>query len=770
VIAHLQWALAWQRDEPPEAKLRKLEEVLALHAMPLPEVVPLFAALLSVPLAERYPPLNLTPQRQKQKTLEALLAWLLAEAARQPVLFIVEDLHWVDPSTVELLSLMVDQGPTARLCSLFTFRPDFTPPWMGHAHLTPLALGRLSRAQVEGMVQSITGGKALPPEVIQQIVIKTDGVPLFVEELTKAVLESGLLREEADRYELTGPLPTLAIPATLRDALMARLDQLGPAKAVAQVGATIGRQFAYELLRAVSALDDTTLQQELATLVEAELLYQRGLPPQAMYLFKHALIQDAAYQSLLRSTRQQYHEDIAQALAERFPETAETQPELLAHHYTEAGLGAQAIPYWQQAGRRVLERSAHVEAISHLTKGLEVLKTLPDTPERTQQELDLQTLLGSALMATKGYAAPEVEHTYARARELCQRVGETPRLFPVLWGLWAFYLVRAELQTARVLGEQLLRLAQSAQDPALLLEAHYALGDTLFWLGELIPARTHFEQSVALYDPQQHSSLASLYGEDAKVTSLSYLSWILWRLGYPHQALQKSQEALVLAQKLSHAHSLAFALFFATWLHQLLGEEGRLVQERAEAVITLSAEHGFVLWEAVGAILRGWALAEQGQGEEGMAQMRQGLAAFRATGTRTTHAGQLALVAEAYEKGGQMDKGLTLLAEALEAMHTTGDRSWEAELCWRKGELLLALSTENQTDAEACFQQALAVARRQQAKSWELRAAMSLGRLWQRQGKRNQARQVLAEVYGWFTEGFDTADLQEARALLEALG
>ena len=364
--------------------------------------MPLFAALLSLPLTADYAPLTVSPEQQKQQTLQALLTILLRIAAQQPVLFVMEDLHWVDPSTLELLSLLVDQGPTARILALLTFRPDFSPPWTGRAHLTQVTLPRLPRRQAAEMTGRVAHGKALPAEVVEQVVAKTDGVPLFVEELTKMVLESGLLQEREERYELTGPLPPLAIPATLHDSLMARLDRLAAVKGLAQLGATLGREFSYALLQAVSPWDEETLQRGLQQLVEAEFLYQRGLPPQATYLFKHALIQDAAYQSLLRSTRQQYHQRIAQVLEARFPEICETQPELLAHHYTEAGLLAQAIPYWQRAGQRAIERSANLEAIAHLTQGLEVLATLPDTPERAQQELDLQTTLGPALMATKG--------------------------------------------------------------------------------------------------------------------------------------------------------------------------------------------------------------------------------------------------------------------------------------------------------------------------------------------------------------------------------
>jgi predicted ATPase len=490
-----------QRDDTPEEKLRKLESLLAPYDISLPDVVPLFAALLSPPVPKRDPPLSLSPPQQRQKTLEAVLTVLLAMAAQQPVLVIVEDLHWIDPATLELLSLLIDQGSTARILTLLTCRPEFRPPWGIRSHVTSLTLNRLSRPQAEAMVARVAGGKLLPAEVIRQVAIKTDGVPLFVEELTKMLLESGLVREREASDELARPLPPLAIPATLHDSLMARLDRLAAVKQVAQLGATIGRSSASDLLRAVSSLDDATSQHALDQLVEAELLYRQGLPPQATYLFKHAPIQETAYQSLVKGTRQYYHQRIVQVLEARFPEIAATQPKLVAQHYTEAGLTAQAISYWQRAGQRAIERSANLEAIRHLTKGLEMLKTLPDSSERAQQELVLQTALGPALMAPKGFGAPELAAAYRRARELCQQVGEPPQLFPVLGGLVPFYVMRGELQTARELREQMLSLAQRVQDPAGLGNAHITLGNALFFLGEWDSARPHLEQGIALYNP-----------------------------------------------------------------------------------------------------------------------------------------------------------------------------------------------------------------------------------------------------------------------------
>jgi class 3 adenylate cyclase/predicted ATPase len=777
-------ALLFQQGDTSETKLHKLETTLTHYGISFPDMVPLLASLLSLSLGDHYPPLSLSPQRQKQKTLEAVLTLSLQLAAQQPVLFIMEDLHWVDPSTLEFLHLLVDQGPTVRIFTLLTFRPDFQIPWGTRAHLTSITLNRLPRRQVERMIERVTGGKILPTEVMQQVVTKTDGVPLFVEELTKMILESGLLQERADCYVLTSPLPPLAIPTTLQDSLMARLDRLATVKEVAQLGATLGRTFPYALLQAVSSLDETTLQQALARLVEAELLYQRGLPPQATYIFKHALIQETAYQSLLKSTRQQYHQQIAQVLVDQFPEMVALQPELVAHHYTEAGLSAQAIVFWQRAGDQASERSAHVEAIAHLTRGLELLQTLPDTPERTQQELLLQVSLELAFRITKGYTAPEVSQTYARARELCQQVGETPQLSKVLYGLWIFYLGKAEFQTAHELGEQLFSLAQRYKDSDLILEAHRTLGATLFYLGDLSATRMHTEQGIALYNLQYHRAQALLYGFDPGVMCHSYAAWTLWLLGYPDQALQQSQEAVTLAQELSHPHSLAVAFNFTGVLH-LFRREGQVTQRWAEALITLAKTQVFPHWLASGTIHRGGAMVIQGQWEEGINQIQNGLTNWRALGIELSRASVLIWLAGAYGKAEKIEEGLRSLDEAAALVEKTGERFLEAEFYRLKGELLLQQSTAvgallaapmvgraslaPTEEAETCFHHALDIARRQQAKSLELRAAMSLSRLWQQQGKRAEAHELLAEIYGWFTEGFDTADLQEAKALLEEL-
>jgi predicted ATPase len=709
------------------------------------------------------------------------------------------------PSTLEVLNLVVDQAPTARLYVLLAFRPEFLPPWGNRSHLSQLTLTRLGRSQVEAMVERVTGSKALPSEVVQQIVVKTDGVPLFVEELTKMVLESGLLTEANGHYELTGLLPPLAIPSTLQDSLMARLDRLATTREIAQLGATLGREFSYELLQAILPLDEGTLQQGLRQLVDTELIYQRGLPPQATYLFKHALVQDTAYQSLLKSRRQQYHRQIAQVLEARFVETVETQPELVAHHYTEAGLPEHALPYWQRAGQRAAQQSAHREVIAHLSKALEVLTLLPALPERAEKELEIQMAVGPAFMALEGWAAAEVGRTYARARELCQQVGETPKLFPVLYGLWRYYNTRGKGDLARESGEQLVVLAQRQDDAALLLLARQALGSTLYFMGEFALARPYLEAAKDFHDDNQHRALALRYGTAPAVQCLAYGAQAMWFLGYPTQARHWAREAIRLAQRLTHSHSEAMAVYYTARL-EVLRRDAETAYERAQAAISLSTEQGFASFRAMATFMQGWARVEQGHKHEGLEQMHEGLRAIAATGNDVARPLVLGVLAEVHSQAGQCDAGWSCVTEALAAVEESGRRDYEAELHRLRGELTLAqsqaslgqvktsqdksedtdprpLTPDPQGEAERCFWKAIEIAQQQQAKSLELRATVSLARLWQQQAaqselrntdhvsraKLDEAHQMLSEIYGWFTEGFDTKDLQEAKALLEEL-
>jgi class 3 adenylate cyclase/predicted ATPase len=770
VITHLEHLLQFEPDDPPATKLAKLEAGLQPSGLPLAEVVPLFAGLLSVPLpAERHAPLTLTPHQQKQQTLDALVAWLAAEAERQPVLVAWEDLYWADPTTLEMLGLVIEQAPTVPMLHVLTYRPEFSPPWPPRSHITPLVLNRLERPQVEALIAHWAGGKRLPAAVVQHIVAKTDGVPLYVEELTKMLLASPLLREEPDEYVLTGPLRTVAIPDTLQDALMARLDQLNRAKEVAQLGAVLGREFAYELLQAIAPLDEEILQAGLAQLVAAELLYQRGRPPRARYLFKHALIQDAAYTSLLKSIRQQVHQQVAQVLEVRFPALVETQPELVAQHYTAAGCTEPAVVYWRRAGQQASDRSAYLEAISHLTTGIELLTTLPEAPVRTQHALTLHIALGAALQVTKGHAAPEVERAYTQAYALCQQVGEPPELVPVLFGLWRFYVVRPQLHTAREFGDTLLRLAQRTDDPALAVIAPYALGIVWFFLGALPTARLHLEAGIARYTPDQRRAPVFRIGLDPGITCRAFAALTVWFLGYPDQALAHLHEALALAHELAHPYTLAHARYMAAMVSQMR-RDVPAVHEHAEAAVALSTEQDFTLWAAWGTSVRGWALAMQGQGEAGMVQVRQGIVACRATGAGVLVPYFCTLLADVSAHLGHTEEGLQALTEAHTLIEQHEERWWEAEIARLRGVLLLRQTGTPQVEAETWLRRALDVARRQEAKSLELRAAMSLARLWQQQGKRAEAYDLLAPVYGWFTEGFDTADLQEAKTLLDELG
>jgi class 3 adenylate cyclase/predicted ATPase/energy-coupling factor transporter ATP-binding protein EcfA2 len=768
IVTQMTRALQVPLDAVPSVKLDRLEALLAQADLPVEESTPLFATMLSMPIDDRYPPLTLSAQRQKERTIALYAQGLVNLARQQPVVVFFEDVHWIDPTSLEALSCAINRVQDACVLIVLTHRPEFASPWGGHSHVTTYTINRLSRRQTAVLIQQVTGGKGLPAEVLHQIVDKTDGIPLFVEELTKHVLESGWLVERGESYALTGALPPLAIPATLQDSLMARLDRLAPVKNVVQLGASIGREFSYRMLRAISPLSDIALQEALDQLLYAELISQRGSGPETTYSFKHALIQDAAYQSLLRSTRQQFHQQIAQVLETQFPETVAHQPELLAHHYTEAGLHAPAVDYWYQAGHQASERSAYLEAIAHLRKGLEVLQRLPQTVAPAKQELTLQITLGPALTATQGYASPEVEQAYTRARELGQQVGEMPEQFRALQGLWNCYFVRAQHQTARELGEQLLALAQQTQDSGLFLGAYRALGSTLYFLGEFASAYEHLEHGLALYDRHQHHALALRYGADPGVVCQNYAAYTAWQLGFPEQGLQRMHASHQLAQALSHPFSIAFDLNVAAWFHQHR-REAHIVEEHTRCNIALSAEHGFAQWLTMATMLRGWALAMQGEGEEGIRHLQQGLSDWQAMTGRLSRPYFLALLAEAYGTIGRPEAGLAALAEAQRVADETGECWYEAERYRLKGALLLAQSMEHQPEAEACYGHALQVARGQQAKSFELRTATSLARLWQGQGKPEDARQLLGDIYGWFTEGFDTADLQEAKALLEVL-
>ena len=771
IIEHLQRVLLFEREDTAADKFEKLEQMLKGYQFTADDTVPLFAALLSVPLPEgRYAPLTLSPQQQRQYTHDALVAWLTEETERTPVLAVFEDLHWADASTMEMVGVLVEEVPTVRMLIVLTARPEFVPPWPPRSHLTPLTLNRLERPQVAALVKHLAGGKTLPEDVVQHVVSKTDGVPLFVEELTKTLLESDILEVADGHYRLKGPLASLSIPSTLHDSLMARLDRLPESKETAQLGAVLGREFAYEMVKALTTEVDEALQSRLGELVEAELLYQRGRPPRSKYTFKHALIQDAAYASLLHSTRQAYHRSVAEMLEGQFPDLVETQPELVASHYTEAALSERAIPHWLKAGQRAAQRSANVEAISHLNKGLEVVLGMPDSPERTHQELALLAALGPVLMAARGWATPEIGTVWKRARELREEVGNTPLALPVLYGAWSFYLVRGEQATSMKLAFQLQELAKGNRDEGALIEAHFAQCVSHAMRGELLEACAQGDKAIDLYGPKPRPELALNYGHDPAMSSGVVTGWALWLLGYPDRAVKASQAGITLAEELAHPHSLAYANAIAALL-DIFRRDTVSAHAKAEVTTRLSGEHGFVFFTAVTACIRAGVLIEEGMVEADIEEAREAIASYRSMGAGVFVSHFLAHLAEGLGNVGQFTAGLEILAEATDLVEPTEERYYEAELYRLQGVLNWGLNeSSNSAEVEQCFLKAIEIAQRQQARSLELRATVSLARLWQQQGKTQEAHQKLAEIYNWFTEGFGTRDLQEAKVLLEELG
>jgi class 3 adenylate cyclase/predicted ATPase len=758
VVDLFERAAQFARDDAPPRKLDKLEALLARGIADVSEAAPLIAALLSIPADGRYPPLSISPQRQKERTLEVLQDQLAGLARREPVLALYEDVHWADPTTLELLDVVIDRIRTLSVLVLVTFRPEFTPRWIGYApHVTLLSLNRLGRRQGTTMIEHLTGGKALPAEVLEQIVERTDGVPLFVEELTKAVLELELLREEAGGYTLAGPLPLLAIPSTLQDSLMARLDRLAPVREIAQIGSVIGREFSYVLLAAVTKLPDAELQDTVDQLVLTGLVFRRGAPTHISYIFKHALVQDAAYNSLLISRRQQLHARIAQVLEECFPETAAAEPEVLAHHFGQAGLVEKAVEYHVQAGRRAIAQSAVSEALAQFGSALDRLEGLPRSKERLRQELGIQLALGSGHVAVHGFAARATGDAYRRASELCEELGETRELFPVLYGLCLYHLYRAELPEAKSVAERLLKLAETTSDRGLLFFAHRAAGVSALPAGEFPQARFHLEQALAIYDPGEHRSPAFVYAFDPRVVCLDYLSRTLLPLGLPEQALTANDEAVREARHVSHRNSLALPLFFGGVVHQILGDrEG--VEARCDELARIAADAGFHLWQAGSTVLCGWALAEAGDPEAGRLEIQRGVDEWRATGAEYMLPYFLALLAQVELKAGRPQSALPMLEEARIRVERTGERWYEAEIHRLEGEVLVAL--DRLADAKACFARALETAAGQQARFWELRAALSLARL----SHDPAARDRVGRLRAGFSEGFELPDLKEARA------
>jgi class 3 adenylate cyclase/predicted ATPase len=764
-IDQLGRASGFAGDDPLAAKLNKLGALLA-HAAPPDEDVAFLADLLSLPASERHPLPNLSPQRKKERTLEALIRQLEGSARRQGVVMVFEDAHWMDPTSRELLDLTVERVRSLPVLLIVTFRPEFQPPWTGQPQVTMLTLNRLDRRDRIVLVEQIAGGKPLPEEVSEQIADRTDGVPLFVEELTKSVLESGVLREEEHRYVLDRALPPFAIPTTLQDSLMARLDRLASVRLVAQIGAAIGREFSYALLRAVSRLPEDELQAAVGRLVSSELVFQRGMPPDAIYSFKHALVQDAAHGSLLRGSRQQLHAQIADALETHSPELMDSQPELFAQHYAEAGLVEKSVAYWDQAGRRSAARSAMAEAAAQLQKGLDQLALLPENRQRQQQELEFWSALGAALRFVKGQATPEMGQAYARARELWEQLGFPAEYLQIPYGQSRYHGYRGEFDLAQRLDEDLLRLSRQRNDSAGLVLAHQSSGRNLMLVGRFASSRSHLEEVLAFYDPISHGSLGYQTGSDPRLVTKGLLGITLFCLGFPDQALAQSNSAIAEARRLAHPPSLTVSLALGARLLSLVGDNA-VFGERVDHLVAIATEQGFPYFRAQGTIFRGWVKVKNGDVTGGLSLLRNGLSGYSATGTKQWMPHHVALLARASEIAGQIEEGLTLLDEALQIVKKTGERWLEAELNRHKGELLLRQG--HSEAAEELYRQALGTAEEQEAKLWELRAAMSLARLCRDQGRRSEAHDVLAPVYGSFAEGLDTQDLKGAKALLDEL-
>jgi class 3 adenylate cyclase/predicted ATPase len=773
IISQMERAAGFAYDDTTQAKLDKLNALLTQSFTP-EQAAALIAEMLSLPNDGRYPTLQLPPHQRRQKTLEALTAQLEALSRSNPILMIFEDLHWIDPTSLELLGRTVDRLRTLRVLLLVTNRPEFEPPWIGRPHVTALTLNRLSERDTAAMIDRVIGNKPLPATVTQDIIERTDGVPLFVEEMTKAVLEAGG-GEAAERAVAVIPSPSAVVPASLHASLMARLDRLGPAKEVVQIGAVIGREFSHTLLAAVSLKKEPELRSALNAVVEGGLLFRQGVPPHAIYLFKHALVQDTAYGTLLRAPRRALHARIAETLERQFSEIAQNQLELLARHYTEAGLIEKAMVLWGKAGQRSLARSALIEAAGQLTRALDQIASLPATPELRREQIKLQVALLNPLMHTKGFAASETKAAVERAHffiEQAEAHGEPTEdpllLFSVLYGIVIANSVALKGDVMRELAAQFLALAQKQEATAPLVIGHRLVGASLTLTGDIMESRAHYDQALALYNPTEHRPLVTRFGQDVGVAALSYRSFAVWVLGYPEAALKDAEDAVKNAREIGQAATLMFALSLASIAHILCGNHATAIAQ-VDEVIALADEKAAMFWKVQAMLVRGLAFAVSDRANDAVQVITSNVAALRAAGATVLSPMWLSYLATAHAQLRQYDDARRCMGEAMMVIKTTGERWFEAEANRLAGQIAVLSREPDGAKAEAYFGRAIAVARTQQAKSWELRAAMSLARLWRDQSKVQQACELLAPVYGWFTEGFETRDLKDAKALLEEL-
>jgi class 3 adenylate cyclase/predicted ATPase len=773
IIGQLERAAGLTHEDAPHARLDKLDAVLAQTSTSIEDAT-LFAEMLLLANDGRYPSLQFTPQQRRQRTLDALLCQVEALTRQSPVLIILEDAQWIDPTTLELFGRLVDRIQSLRALLIVTFRPEFEAPWIGQPHVTTMTINRLAQREVADMIDRVVGNKGLPAGTRQDIIERTDGIPLFVEEMTKAVLEA---ENEGEARKTAAAVPAAAptVPASLHASLMARLDRLGPAKEVVQIGAAIGREFSYALLAAVVRKPEAELASALNRLVEAGLLFRRAMPPHASYLFKHALVQDAAYGTLLREPRRALHAHIAEALESQFAEIAENHPTLLAHHCTEAGLIEKAAGLWGKAGLRSLARSALVEATEQLARALEQIASLPATPARRREQIDFQVALANALMPTKGFASPETKSALDQARlyiEQAAELGEPPEdpllLFSALYGFWAANFVAFNGDAIRELARQFLGLAEKQRATGPLMIGHRLMGSSLLFTASIAEGRSHLNEAIALYAPAEHRHLATRFGQDIEVVILSNRSLASWLLGYPESARIDMEHALEHARRSGQASTLMYALGLALLVNVNSGTYASANQQ-ADELIHLANSKDALYWQALGMMAQGSLFAMTSKASMAIQMLTSAIATHRSTGSTLWLPSHLSHLARAHAELDQFGDARRRIDEAMVAAETTQERWCEADIQRTAGEIELMSPEPDVAKAEDYFERALAIARAQQARSWELRAATSLARQWRDQGKWRQAHDLLAPIYGWFTEGFDTLDLKEAKVLLDEL-
>ncbi|HTV30569.1 MAG TPA: adenylate/guanylate cyclase domain-containing protein [Xanthobacteraceae bacterium] len=764
-IAQLERAAGFSRDDSADVKRSKLAALLGEPDSANSEAVGLIADLLCVASEAHYPPLPADPQRRREATLATLVAQLERLSCLNPILMIFEDAHWADASSLELLDRAVERMRLLPVLLVVTHRPEFAPPWVGQAGVATMALSRLGGREAAALAGNVAGGKSLPYDILDRIVERTDGIPLFIEELTKSLIEGGLLREDADGYALAGPLPAFAIPSSLQASLLARLDRLAPVREVAQIGAAIGREFSHELLAAVARHSERQLGEALDQLTFAGLVQRRGAPPRASYVFKHALVQDAAYSTLLRGPRQELHARIASELEQRFPETRESRPEILAQHYAEAGLADKSVEFWARAGRASLSRSASAEAAAQFRKALEQLERSPDGTDRKRRELELISALGAVLFALKGHPDPETGQAFAHARELWEAMGSPPEFLRVPYGQSRYHSARGEHELARRLDADLLRVSEERNDSAGLIIGHLSTGRDLFYAGEFASARLHLEQAVSLDHPSRHRSMVQQTGIFPCPQARVFLGTVLSCMGFLERGLKEGIDAVTEARRLSHLPTLASCLGN---LSNIFVITERLIPIDVVVEQAAVADGGnFAMYSLVATFIRGWRSVQSGDIKEGIECLQDGFDSWvKARGVLwSPYFGTLLARARGFD--GDFQEGLRLLDDALRVGHSTGEIWLAAEMYRHKATLVKQCGKVD--EAATLCEKALNLAVEQGAKLWELRAAKDLARLWREQGRRVEAREVLAPVYNWFTEDFDTADLKEAKALLDEL-